>query len=217
MKKIKNTNFYIPTGDTYLTTKPTYKLEEFEMAKPHFKNNSVAIDVGAHVGFWTSRLAVEFDRVVAIEPCEDYIKCLNVNCLENEPKIEVHGLGLGDEHNVVLELDRVISNSTLTSTADWICDEQTTQYTLDAMFEDELFDVAIEDPLSLDFIKISVEGHELAVLEGAVETIKKWKPTIFIEVKQMEDEDVAEFMTELGYEIAEDDLTSYVWVHSDSE
>ena len=61
MKKIKNTNFYIPTGDTFLPKKPNYKKEEFEMAKPFFKHNSVAIDVGAHVGFWTTRLLQEFD------------------------------------------------------------------------------------------------------------------------------------------------------------
>ena len=41
MKKIKNTNFYIPTGDTYLTGKPSYKAEEFEMAKPFFKNKKL--------------------------------------------------------------------------------------------------------------------------------------------------------------------------------
>jgi len=212
MKKIKNTNFYIPTGDTYLTNKPTYKLEEFEMAKPYFKTNSVAIDVGAHVGFWTTRLLGEFERVIAIEPCEDFIKCLEVNTIEDEGNLEIHGFGLGEENNIVLELDRVKSNSTLTSTADWVCEEQTTQYCLDNVLKDAQLDVEIKKPLSLDFIKISVEGYELAVLKGAVKTIKKWKPTIFVEVKEVEDADVAEFMTDMGYKIADDDLTSYVWV-----
>ena len=217
MKKIKNTNLYIPTGDTYLTTKPAYKLEEYEMAKPFFKDKSVAIDVGAHVGFWTTRLLGEFTRVIAIEPCEDFIKCLEINTVENEARLEIHGCGLGNENNVILEIDRVKSNSTLTSTADWICDEQTTQYCLDNMIKDKLLDVAIKKPLSIDFIKISVEGYELEVLLGAVATIKKWKPTIFVDVKVMEDDNVAEFMTEQGYIIADDDLSSYVWIHKDNE
>ena len=75
-----------------------------------------------------------------------------------------------------------------------------------------MLDEDIDGPASLDFIKISVEGYELEVLEGAVETIKKWQPTIFVEVKTMEDEDISDFMEDMNYKIADDDLSSYVWV-----
>jgi len=211
MKKIKNTNFYIPTGDTFLTKKPNYKKEEFEMAKPFFKHNSVAIDVGAHVGFWTTRLLQEFDKVIAVEPVEDFIRCLEVNTEELEHKLEIHGIGLGSEDELCLEIDRVKTNSTLTATADYSCEEQSTEYTMDT-FVDKMLDEDIDGPASLDFIKISVEGYELEVLEGAVETIKKWQPTIFVEVKTMEDEDISDFMEDMNYKIADDDLSSYVWV-----
>lgn len=212
MKKIKNTNFYIPTGDTFLTGKPSYKKEEFEMAEPFFKNNSVAIDIGAHVGFWTHRLAPEFDRVIAIEPVEDYIRCLEKNTATWEHKIEIHGLGLGSKNERVLDVDRVKTNSTLTTTADYQCEEQSTEYTLDK-FVEEMLDDPVEGAESIDFIKIVVEGWELEILEGAQKTIKKYKPTIFVEDKNMESEDIKEFMDMMNYSVKEDDLNSYIWTH----
>lgn len=36
---------------------------------------------------------------------------------------------------------------------------------------------------NVGFIKIDVEGHELAVLRGAADTIHRWRPTILIEVE----------------------------------
>ena len=214
MKKIRNTNFYIPTGDTYLTKKPSYKKEEFEMAEPFFKDNSVAIDVGAHVGFWTHRLLTEFDKVIAVEPVEDYIRCLEKNTNEWEHKLEIHGLGLGGRSEQVLDIDRVKTNSTLTTTADYTCDEQSTEYTLD-IFVETMLDTPIEGSASIDFIKIVVEGYELDILEGAVDTIAKYKPTIFVEDKNMESDDIAKFMKDMNYKIAEDDLTSYIWVYDE--
>jgi hypothetical protein len=50
------------------------------------------------------------------------------------------------------------------------------------------------------FIKIDVEGHELKVLKGAEETLKKHKPTVLIEIHDFsEDHDVHKFMMSLGY------------------
>ncbi len=42
-------------------------------------------------------------------------------------------------------------------------------------------DVIIPDKMDIDFIKIDVEGGELLVLEGAVETIQRCKPVIIFE------------------------------------
>ena len=50
------------------------------------------------------------------------------------------------------------------------------------------------------FIKIDVEGHELQVLKGATETIKKHKPTILIEIHDFsEDSEIHQYLKSLGY------------------
>ena len=49
-------------------------------------------------------------------------------------------------------------------------------------------------------IKIDVEGHELNVLKGAVNTIKKHKPMILIEIHQFENSEIPEFIESLGYD-----------------
>ena len=63
------------------------------------------------------------------------------------------------------------------------------------------------DELSFDnkisFIKIDVEGHELEVIEGAKNTIKRDKPVLLVEIeKQYTKKEVAEsinFINSLGY------------------
>ena len=48
--------------------------------------------------------------------------------------------------------------------------------TLDAVLSSQIWQ---DQPVSA--IKIDVEGHELAVLEGAASTIEKWRPLVFVE------------------------------------
>ena len=140
--------------------------------------------------------------------------CLEKNINDYEHKVEIHGVGLGFKDNVVLDIDRVKTNSTLTTTADYTCEEQSTEYTLDT-FVKSMLDEPVEGPASIDFIKIVVEGYELDILEGGKEVIAKYKPTLFIEDKNMEHEDIADFMDAMGYKLAEDDLQSYIWVYDE--
>jgi FkbM family methyltransferase len=51
----------------------------------------------------------------------------------------------------------------------------------------------------VSFIKIDVEGHEPAVLAGAMATIRESRPTVLIEVKHRNREEVLEFFDRLGY------------------
>lgn len=54
------------------------------------------------------------------------------------------------------------------------------------------------------FIKIDVEGHELAVLRGAQKTIRASMPNLLVEIEERHHtgtiEDVSTFLTGLGYE-----------------
>ena len=54
---------------------------------------------------------------------------------------------------------------------------------------------------NVDFIKMDVEGHELEALTGAENTIRKYMPSIYIEISN---KDAYIFLTELGYRQKED-------------
>ena len=51
-------------------------------------------------------------------------------------------------------------------------------------------------------IKIDVEGHELAVLRGAVQTLERWQPSLLIETLKdyTSGEQVTSFLTPYGYQ-----------------
>ena len=53
-------------------------------------------------------------------------------------------------------------------------------------------------------IKIDVEGHELQVLKGAENTIKKYTPMILVELFDFENNKAAKYLKSLGYDDPEE-------------
>jgi FkbM family methyltransferase len=49
-------------------------------------------------------------------------------------------------------------------------------------------------------MKIDVEGNELEVLQGAIETIKKHKPALIVEIHKLETSLIPDFLKQYGYE-----------------
>ena len=63
------------------------------------------------------------------------------------------------------------------------------KYGLDLVFEDERKKIhhnypGFKEEFDIDTIKIDVEGYEHKVLMGAKETLKKYKPLMFLEIHQ---------------------------------
>ncbi len=77
-------------------------------------------------------------------------------------------------------------------------------FTLVNIKKERLDDYVTENKISkVDFIKIDVEGHEFHVLKGAIETLRKFKPVLLIEIEQRHHEfpisQIDDFLFELGY------------------
>lgn len=53
----------------------------------------------------------------------------------------------------------------------------------------------------LDFMKVDVEGHEVEVLQGALETIKQCRPALFIEIGQVRLKSIADILIPIGYQV----------------
>ena len=72
MKLTQDNKLYIPDSDNWWW-REGYENKQFLETMKHVPNKGVAIDVGAHVGIWTRRLAKIFTKVHAFEPVPDHV------------------------------------------------------------------------------------------------------------------------------------------------
>lgn len=146
----------------------------------------VAIDVGAFIGYHTVHLAAavgEAGSVIAFEPVPELMGRLEANLRLNgvgNTRIEPMAIsdstgradlavarkaGVGNETSTTSSLVRARGDEHI-SVATITLDDYVQQSELDR----------------LDFIKIDVEGAELAALTGASDTLRSLRPTLIIEV-----------------------------------
>lgn len=161
-----------------------------------------AVDIGANVGIYAGRLAQLCPKVHAFEP----LPWLADDLLRKLPEsVTIHRLALSDHAgtaNLRVPIRSGIEENGLT--------------TMEAQNglgqNDEIRQVPCEvtrlDDLDLGpigFIKIDVEGHEISVLQGAAETIKRDRPVLLIESQKDHNpaapQNVFRFLRDLGYSI----------------
>lgn len=151
--------------------------------------SGLAIDAGANIGNHANFFAKRFDRVEAFEPHPRTFQLLSLNAA---PNVACHQLALGDEAGTARLHDNP-GNAGGASLSG----------------EGEAFDV---DVVTLDslvlapsFLKIDVEGHEIAVLKGAAETLRKYRPVIVFEQLPAEfdgdETPVIRFLRRLDYDL----------------
>ncbi|NCZ70752.1 MAG: FkbM family methyltransferase [Actinobacteria bacterium] len=116
--------------------------------------------------------------------------------------ITAYNVALSDEHNY-LKMENLQYNSTETINIG--------NAHLDAYYDSGYNEVEVRPLDSYEFdsvsvIKIDVQGYEPRVLNGAIETIKRHKPVIFIEVESPQlqiygytQDDVFERLNSMGY------------------
>lgn len=170
-------------------------------------NGKTIIDVGANFGFHTLEFAdlVEDGQVISFEPQKlvYYQLCGNI-ILNGYDNITAHNIALSDEHTN-LKMENLQYHSTNTINIG--------NAHLDAYYDLAYNDVEVRTLDSYEFqnlsvLKIDVQGYEPKVLDGAVETIKKHKPIIFIEVEKPQlqiygwnESDVFSRLENLNYDI----------------
>lgn len=166
----------LPGSDTFfpgqlaycksLLGRPTWEGPILEACLTHFAGRRRALDIGAHIGFWSRWLANHFDHVEAFEPQALLGECLHANV--EAVNLTVHALALGDR------------NGTMAAAFD------TANTGMSHMVESGPGEVALRklDEFGfsdVDFIKLDVEGYELSVLRGGVETLRRNLPMILVE------------------------------------
>ena len=174
MKLTPDNSLWIPSGDTFRWWSDSYEKRQFDIVSRCLIGRRVALDIGAHVGLWSKRLASLFEDVVAFEPVPSHIKCFQRNC-DDISNIILHPVALSNERGQ--QVMKVISAGNTGMSA------------LNKRFygvksDDIVVQVDVLDDYSLvdvDFIKMDVEGNELRALQGAMNLIQRCHPLIFVE------------------------------------
>jgi|688.fasta_scaffold444697_2 FkbM family methyltransferase len=143
-----------------------------------------AIDIGCRDGEYSRYLHKTFEHVY----CFDYRRRKLFHKNVDLKKITHFKCALGDEFKIISASGGGSITSNGVPKEKWY-DLQL--YTLDQF--------AIEN---VDYIKIDVDGYELQVLRGALNTIEKYSPILVIEQEFGEDSSIKFCETKLNYEIA---------------
>jgi FkbM family methyltransferase len=135
--------------------------------------DGVLLDVGAHVGRWSLRLAQKASRVIAVEPNPDTAAVLRyhiaLNEVTNVEVVEVAAWDKPERMTLFDPNDRVTGGSTRVLEAD------------DGTVEALPLDAVLEDLDRLDLVKLDVEGADLHALAGMAGLLKRLRPVLFIE------------------------------------
>jgi len=144
---------------------------------------SVCIDVGANYGFVTLIMGLAVGgrgRVLSFEPAPGLYEALRRNIEDNELREVCQPVQLA-----LSQQEGTTAIAQPGSTFQARCS------TLDRYLE--------EHPLEkLDLIKIDTDGGDFDVLQGAVETLRRFRPVVIVEMAERQQE-IYSLLRELGY------------------
>lgn len=140
-----------------------------------------SLDVGANIGNHTMVLAEHSKNVIAFEPVPFIFELLqrniDINHFRNASAINA---GLSDEsvdRNIFIPDFGNLGCSSLEA-----MDADVTEVAIKTLIGDDFLQLNHPEK-RIDFIKMDVEGHESAALEGLKQTIKKFQPLLLIEYR----------------------------------
>lgn len=170
---IETAGWHLPDADNYfakfIAPGKGFQREHLLEAFKHVRKWDVAVDVGAHVGFFSYYMASHFAEVVAFEAAGDTFACLERNMAEFA-NVELYNMAVGAEPGAAT-----------------VEDDPTRPGNTGSRFirpgQGEIIVLPLDDfdlP-ACDLLKIDVEGYELAVLWGAKGTIAHYSPVVIME------------------------------------
>ncbi len=201
----------LPRSDThfshFLDSDGNYQREHRDLALSFCTSHRTVIDVGAHVGYWSSEFESLFDSVHAFEPIVENAACLKENTIHTN--IHIHALGDGSSSTIRLRHIRDGNSGT------WAADT----------FGREVLCRSLDSFRfkTVDLIKIDVEGSEVAVLHGASETILQCQPVVIVELRDTATlkaagfpgecnlDETVEFLAKLGLRLVGKTFADYVF------
>jgi FkbM family methyltransferase len=147
------------------------------------QRSEVVLDIGANTGFFSLMAASVRNRPVvhAFEPVERIAKLLAGNCAANPNlRIEVHQSAIGSYDGTAPIYDPGGDNCYSASLSPVFLDSYKESYEVPIVRIDTF--IAWKGIERVDLIKLDVEGCEELALEGMGDTLRAFRPVIFLEL-----------------------------------
>lgn len=159
-----------------------YEKESILTWEKFVKPDSVVIDIGANIGYY-SLVAANIAKTCAVhsfEPVTENFLALENNIKLNElTNVVVNNVGISDVETSAkffISSDENIGMSGMKPAENFSGISEIKQVTTLDNY------VAVNNLPKVDLIKIDIEGNEMNALKGMANVLKKYKPVLFIEI-----------------------------------
>ena len=167
----------------------------FEPVFRELLGDGVFLDIGAHVGLWTIRMAGQARKVISVEANPGTADILRQNVVLN-----------GFNNVTVIEAAAWDSNARLRLDDPTDRECAGTNRTLPdrrGVIRGQKLDDLLVGEKEITFLKMDVEGADLHVLRGLRETLGRCKPTMFVErhdnLGYYREDELFQTLTDLNY------------------
>lgn len=168
-----------------------YELEMLRDMQSRLSKDSTVLDIGANIGNHSFFLCnIVGCNVIAFEANDDLAHAMNITSSEAglDEKITIHSFALGEKAGFARFAKNVPDN--LGSQSLSLDEGEIKVRTLDSC----------GISVSVDAVKIDVEGMELDVLKGGVRLLEKNLPILYVECQSKDNfRDISAFLRDIGY------------------
>ncbi len=187
-----------------------YELIETRILKFFAAKSELIIDVGANVGYYAVELSAMLTstaKIHAFEPVPESFQQLkrNVNLNSLSTVVSCNQVAISNSDSNVLLYKPKTSGSSASSARNLHPEEDVEEILVHSTTLDNY--ISLHGLKSLNLLKIDVEGAELMVIEGALNSIRTHKPVIFAELLRKwsaqfgyHPNDVLDVLKTLGYQ-----------------
>ena len=153
---------------------------EMHLVEYFCRRDQDAIDVGANFGGYVHFMRHHARRVIAFEPMPEFVELLRRKFPRD---VIIEPIALSDRAGTA-ELYIPMIDGVMTSGCSTLSVAALTDHTAHRELKVRMDRLDNVYGGTAGFIKIDVEGHEQAVLDGAIETIERCRPRLLVEIEQ---------------------------------
>jgi FkbM family methyltransferase len=176
----------IRTAPNMLLNHGEYETRELHVLLDAARQAQIVFDVGANVGWYTLNIARAIARrgghLYAFEPIPSTFATLQANVRLNalQSCTTLSNVGLGDAAKEVEFYLPKVTGSVAASQRPLFTEQENVKITAKIVRLDDF--IAQKGIKRLDLLKCDIEGGELSMLRGGMESIARFRPVIFLEL-----------------------------------